>query len=255
MTKHLRTLQWNIGGGKIGTGPDGPYDTDGLDVLIAHIQQLSPDIITLQETHSRDEHNQAETIARALGWSDCINHAYAPSHIEAGQELGHAILSRFPLTQPGFELLPNPGLSLTMPNGQQALMHDKGISRCQIELPGSSRIEVVTLHLFPFRKAAADPLGPDFAALRSTITACVRPTSPLWLLQGDFNISHPSLRAFLPELFELTSMNEFVLPGPTTPRQRYYDHVLFRGLTLTTGQIDARITTDHYALVCDFTLP
>ncbi len=255
MIKHLRTLQWNIGGGKIGAGPDGPYTQDGLDEITAFIRAQAPDIITLQETHSNAAASQAESLASALGWASVFNDVYASSHIEAGQGLGQAILSRFPLSQHSFQLLPNPGLCITMSDGTTAPFHDKGISRCRLELPGAVELEVFTTHLFPFSKAAADPLGPDFAALRSTIAAIAQPTAPLWLMQGDFNVSAASLQQFLPELFELPSMDEFVLPGPTTPRGKLYDHVLFRGLTLTTGQIDTRITTDHYALVCDFTLP
>ena len=69
----IRTLQWNIGGGKIRDINSDPtkeidsvissYSEEGLDYIITNIKELNVDIITLQETHSDKNTIQAEVIA------------------------------------------------------------------------------------------------------------------------------------------------------------------------------------------------
>lgn len=253
MTLHLRTLQWNIGGGKIRTTADGPYDRDGLDCITQFIIAAAPDIITLQETHSNTALVQADVLAAALGWPSAVKDIYAPSHVEAGQELGQAVLSRWPITSHQFLPLPNPGLSITLPDGRIQPLHDKGVTRCIVDIAPGQSLEVVTLHLFPFRKLGIDPFDVRMAPVRETLTEATLPACPLWLMQGDFNLQQASLKTFLPDLFA-AGADEFILPAPTTPRGGLYDHVAFRNMKLATACIDSTLPTDHYPIICDFSL-
>lgn len=252
MIQRLRTLQWNIGGGKIRTMPHGSsYDQDGLAFIEQFIKEQAPDIVTLQETHSKNGHTQAEILARSLEWTAFTNDVYAHSHLEDGQGLGQAILSRFPITTHRFSLLPAPNLRLVLPGGHEAPIHDKGVTFCTVELSPQQYMNVATLHLFPFRKLKADAFNLEFAPIRAALTDLATPTEPLWVFQGDFNVNESSLRNYLPDLFA-HGIDEFVLPEPTTPRGGLYDHVLFKTLCLTSGRIIKDVPTDHYPIVCDF---
>ncbi|MET1033238.1 MAG: hypothetical protein ABWX94_01955 [Candidatus Saccharimonadales bacterium] len=68
---------------------------------------------------------------------------------------------------------------------------------------------------------------------------------------GDFNINHPAIRTFLPELFD-EDTEEIELPGPTTPKKRQYDHIIFRGMRLLGVEIDDAARTDHYPVTARF---
>ncbi len=62
----IKTIQWNIGGGKIRSANapvEGPYDKDGMVHIVGLLRKYNPDIITLQETHADDKIVQAEIIA------------------------------------------------------------------------------------------------------------------------------------------------------------------------------------------------
>lgn len=69
----IKTVQWNIGGGKLLTEGADPlllssYREEGLPQIIELLRELNPDIITLQETHALNGHSQPERIAQALGY-------------------------------------------------------------------------------------------------------------------------------------------------------------------------------------------
>lgn len=100
----IKTVQWNIGGGKFLTEGADPsllksYREDGLPKIIEILHAINPDIITLQETHASDGHSQPEEIAKALGYEGWINDEWADSHVEEGQRLGQGIVSRYPIIQ------------------------------------------------------------------------------------------------------------------------------------------------------------
>lgn len=250
MALNLRTLQWNIGGGKVRRGEAGPYDHDDLSHIIDTIQRLAPDIVTLQEAHTGNGVMQAATIAAATGLVHFVNDPYSQSHLEAGMQASQAILSRFPLEAHDFNFLPNPDLSATGPDGNRWVTFDKGVSRVLCQLPDGQDMDVVTLHAVPFGHFKRSPLDAEFAPIRHRLAELARPQQLLALVQGDFNNEAPTLADYVPDL--VSRMTEAPLPGPTIPKGKYLDHVLYRGLTLRSVAVVTDVLTDHYPVLCHF---
>src|SRR3989344_2982358 len=250
----VKTIQWNIGGGKIrkeNDPPGGPYADDG----IAHIQQIlekyNADIITFQETHADDKIVQAEIIAKDINLSYTANDIYDKSHIEDGQGLGQAIISRFPISEHDFKLFFNPHFETSTPSGGIWISHDKGVSRWNVDLGKGKIIEVATLHLIPFRVFGINPLEEKFESLRKNIAELASPSSDTFLLQGDFNFDDTSLKQFLPDLLNQTE-SEVLLDKPTTPKDRKYDHVLYRELKHIRSEVITDVLTDHFPVYSEF---
>src|SRR5690606_21752745 len=140
------------------------YNNDGFDEIVELLHIHKPDIITLQEIHADSSTNQAEAIASALGLKYVVSDFYADSHIENGQRLGQAILSRFPITNHTFELFLNPHFEAIWEDGSKALSHDKGVTSCTVDVNGVS-LDIKTLHLIPFRRFNIDPQSNDAEAV------------------------------------------------------------------------------------------
>ncbi len=250
----LTTVQWNIGGGKVRAKDStvdllASYNNDGLLEIIKLLRQLKPDIITLQEVHADNVTNQAEIIAEALGLKYVISDFYADSHIEYGQRLGQAIISRFPITNHSFEFFFNPHFEAIWEDGSKAKSHDKGVTGCRVDVNGVL-VEIKTLHLIPFRRFNVDPHSSNAKVVLNDVQDKLKSESPTLLVQGDFNLNVASLNEMLPTLMQ--NMDEVIQNLPTTPKGRKLDHVVFRGLSLDTSSAIEGVLTDHYPVVTSF---
>lgn len=251
----LCTVQWNIGGGKIRGAEDDPnaygiYCQEGLESIIEALKTYQPDIVTLQETHQSDEGDQAKILSEALGLPHFVSDPYDTPHIDPTQKLSQAILSRFPIRQHSFEFFFNPPYRKTMSDGEEWVSHNKGISTVEIEVQGRE-VVLQTLHMIPYRKFDVDFNDKNGSMVRESIEKQIEISRSPYLLQGDFN--HSDISALLPGVFK-NGLEEGAEKLPTTPRGRLYDHVLFRGLTLTSQTIDSNVLNDHFPIVSTFEL-
>lgn len=252
----LVTLQWNIGGARIrgvANPADQPssYSEEGLHYIIDYIKKLGPDIITLQETHSNADYNQTELIATELAYPFYINDTYADSHLDNRYKLGQGVISKFPIKNHSFNLFFNPHFQADW-SGERVVSHDKGLTRCTLDIKDINLL-LLTLHAIPFRPFNVDPLSTKAKELREDMSAKIRNSSPLMLLQGDFNYNGRSLKKFIPDVFD-SGTKEATQVAPTTPKGRYYDHVAYRGIDLIKTGSDDKALTDHYPLVSTFRL-
>ncbi len=256
----LTTVQWNIGGGKIRPHSANPeteqsYSVDGIDVVTSSISKYSPDIITFEETHANNSIVQAELIGQKLDYK-FVNDTYDHSHLEENQELGQAILSRFPIGNHTFKMFFNPHYEIDRPDGAHWVSHDKGLTSVQVDLPGNNKLIVLTLHMVPFRVFGIDPQGEQAQPVIESAAQLIREATKnigRFILQGDFNLDVDSIKDFFPNLFD-ADVQEVALAGPTTPGNKKYDHVLFRGLDLVSNRIDNEVLTDHYPIITEFKL-
>jgi endonuclease/exonuclease/phosphatase family metal-dependent hydrolase len=252
----LTTVQWNIGGGKIlapGADPTkmASYSEDGLDYVVDYLKTVTPDIITLQEIHINDSLNQAEYIAEKLGMSYWVSDAFADSHIEEGQKLGQAIISKYPISDKESQLYVNLNKEAPSDDGSTTWhSHDKGLTRCSIDL-GEVMLCATTTHLTPFRVFNIDVGSEDGRCILDDVEAKLANDSAYQLIQGDFNLDFSQLAPLFPTLINDT-MEEIPLEDGTTPKDRRYDHILYKGIQLTASTINKEALTDHYPVVAEF---
>lgn len=252
----LKTLQWNIGGGKIrGSDSDIVLDTsyslDGVDYIISKLKDFDADIVTLQESHAKGDNIQAEYIAREAGYRYWINDEYDDSHVEKGQRLCQSILSKYPINQHTFEFFNNPHFEVRTPQGEMWISHDKGLSSVAVQLPDAKSLHIGTLHMVPFRRFNREFTDMQVQNVLEDVSEKIQnKLKDLYLIQGDFNIDRQSLRAHFPKVLAL--MEEIEVMVPTTPKGRKYDHILYKGFKPVVTKIYDGALTDHYPVYNEF---
>jgi len=251
----IKTVQWNIGGGKIRRPDSDPMDplsycVDALDSIADTLSSLGPDIITIQEAHSGRERKQIEYLAHQLGIRNFVEDIYDSSHLEEGQDLSQGIISRFPIRAHSFQLFYNPKLETIGPKGERWTSHDKGVSGCMIAA-GEGELNLKTSHSFPARRYKVDPLGEEIGELRKDMAVKLKPEADRYLYQGDLNYNEWSVKPFLPDLFE-SGVTEVVLDQPTTPKGRKYDRIIFRNLEHLASVVIKNVLTDHFPIYSEF---
>jgi endonuclease/exonuclease/phosphatase family metal-dependent hydrolase len=248
----LKTLTWNIGGGKVLAANTDPtlmasYTVDGLDDIKYLLQNELPDIITLQETHKNDSYDQVADIAKTLGYDYFVHDSTSHSHIDPSMQLGHGILSRYPIISHQTGLFNNPHISVEWEDGTQAVTFDKGYTTCELDIDGTA-VSVTTLHLLPFRRFNLDVNTDAVREILGNVEASVTTTAEKWIIQGDFNINSATLREYFPMLFSV-GVEEATVDDPTTPKGNTYDHILYRGFNNKKQTVLSDVLTDHYPVV------
>lgn len=254
----IKTIQWNIGGGKIRKSGDDPMDplvycNDNLDVIIETLKKYDPDIVTIQECHTNSAKCQAEIIAKALDLKYFVNDVYDKSHLEDGQGLSQCTLSRFPIENHAFTFFVNPKFEAVGLNGDHWISHDKGVTSCNVKLGEKLNLQIKNSHSIPCRRFNVDPLSEDLVLLRNDMAEKLKPQSNLYLYQGDLNFDNSSIKAFLPGLLT-NETQEVILGAPTTPKGRKYDHILFRHLNHIKSEVISDQLTDHFPVYSEFNL-
>lgn len=250
----ISTIQWNMGGGYIrreGSDPKNvdSYNVSDLDYIIIILKKYNPSIITLQETHSDDDSNQAEEIARKLGYKYFFNDVYDESHIEKGQGLGQAIISRFPMNDHSFKFFINPNLELATAKGEKWVTHNKGFSKCFVLLENGEKLCVKTLHMVPFGKFGVNPQSPEITNIIKDIERKIFDNEKNVLLQADFNLDSEYLKDFFDHNYKELRQKEI-----TTPKGKRYDHVLYKGLENIKSEVIGDVLTDHFPIYSEFNL-
>lgn len=251
----LKTATWNIGGGKYLRDGEDPllmvsYCVNAIAGIAEWLKLSGPDIITIQEAQGDNDTNQVEEIAKLLGYDYHFFDATSSSHIDKGKTLGNGVISKYPISNHSTGLFFNPNIKTTI-QGRPATSHDKGYGTCTVNI-GNQNISVTTLHLLPFRAFGVDFESDIGKVILRSIEPAVLPSAPIALVQGDFNIDNERLAPILPGF--LMDMDEISLKEPTTPAGKRYDHVLYKGLKLENVDIDSNVKTDHYPVICDFSI-
>ncbi len=255
--KRLRTLTWNIGGGKLleegkDSGLMSSYNVDGITEIAGQVKGYSPDIITIQEAHGSKNDNQVAQIARELGYTHYFYDAISDSHIDSDYRLGNGLISRYPISNTHIGRFLNPEIHFEL-EGRKAFTHDKGYGSCDVDIDGVL-VHVTSLHLIPFRSVGLEFDSETTKNILSSVEAELRSSHDYELIQGDFNIHSPTVRNYIKHLFDSNLLDEIELNKPTTPKGRMYDHVLYGGLRFNTFVVDSSVKTDHYPVICDFSL-
>lgn len=251
----LRTLTWNIGGGKLlepGKDPRvmSSYTKEGLTSIVAKLKDIDADIIMLQEVQSFADTNQIATIAKRMGLQYFFYDPTSKSHIDDGQSLGNGIISKYPISEHKTGLFYNPKVTFSF-DGDAVQSHDKGYGHCLIDFNGY-KIRAITLHLLPFQKVGIDIYSKAAKKIFKSVAAGLTFNDEHILLQGDFNIDASTIGRHFNTLVGDNELLELPLKHPTTPRGHTLDHVLYKGMTVDDVIIDSSVKTDHYPVICTF---
>ncbi|MCK5416110.1 endonuclease/exonuclease/phosphatase family protein [Candidatus Parcubacteria bacterium] len=251
----ISTIQWNIRGGKIrdvnsAINSDESYNRDGVEYMKDVLKKYNPDIVFLQETHEKDNYNLVQELSTYASKTYFFNDIYAESHIVEGFGLGQGIISKFKINNHSFEFFFNPKLEIICSNGEKWITHNKGLSKCFIDINGTI-IELMTLHLMPFRRFRIDPFDKKLDRTRKDIRNKIFSKNKNFILEGDFNINNSSLKKFLPNFF-INDTKEVILDKYTTPFERYYDHVIYGSIKHISSTVLDNVLTDHYPIYSKF---
>ena len=190
-----------------------------------------PDILLLQEM----DEDGTEQVARALRH----NYVYYPASVfpRTKRNFGNAILSKWPLSQPGKVLLPYRGL-----NNQQLRIAVRGMVTI-----GDLEVSTYSVHTETYtvpprhRKAQISAVVDDIGAGNGYVVA-----------GGDFNtVSNRSIKRMVGQFAEIGLVRASKGAGPTVSkfglRPSAADHIFARGLTvLGAGKVDAITASDHF---------
>lgn len=253
----LKTVTWNIGGGKLLEDGEDPtkmasYSVDGIESIAKWLEEISPDIMAIQEAHGNEDGNQIQYIAKYLGYDYYFYDPTSDSHVDDSQKLGNGLISKYPISNQKVGRFFNPNITFQLEDRVRQT-HDKGYGSCDITI-GNIAIHATTLHLIPFRSVGIEFDSETGKKIISSISSELQNESDtdFQLIQGDFNIDANTVSGHLAPLFSANKLSEIVLDGPTTPNERMYDHVLYNGLNLKKVDIDSGVKTDHYPVTCDF---
>lgn len=251
----LKVLTWNIGGGKILDKNSDPsklasYSLDGFENIAQLLLSEKPDIVTLQESHKNGSKDQVKELADRLGYEFYIHDSTSPSHIDTDFELGHAVISRYPLSDHVFQLFENPHLEVVWEDGSVAKSFDKGYSSVTAKINDSELLRITTTHLVPFRRFEIELESEQAQQIISNVDKTIVRESKPWIVLGDFNIDSSLVADYFPTAFH--KMDEVNIESPTTPKGRKYDHILFDGLSLVEYRIANEVLTDHYPVIATF---
>ena len=252
----IKTMQWNIGGGRVCQEEADPllaesYCEDGLGEIIDVLLQEQPDIVTLQETHESEDIRQAEIIAVEADYNFWVNDTYDESHIQRGQRLGQAVLSRYPLSAHQFIPFTNPCLSKVDDKGVRRVSHDKGLTKCSIELPDRRKLLVETFHMTPFHFFDVELTSEAGSMALAELDSLLDDGQRLRLIQADFNIDAANVLSYFPAL-QARGFLEVVQAEPTSPKEKRLDHVVYAGMRAIRSTVRRDVRTDHYPVITDF---
>ncbi|MBK7932002.1 MAG: endonuclease/exonuclease/phosphatase family protein [Acidobacteria bacterium] len=252
----LKTLQWNIGGGRIyksGADPLDPasYSEDGIDSIVELIRREDPDVITLQETHEAGDNSQPGIIASALGYRFWLNHTTGSSFIDTSMHIGQAVISRYPIISSSFLPFTNPKFEV-LKDGELIRSKNGGLTTCIVELSAGVRAQIRTFHMVPFHFFGVDLKAQAALDALSEVDICLTSdTARRAIFQGDFNINSATMREYFPRLFAAGCV-EIVQTDPSTPKGKSLDHIIYKGLLMESTRVINQCRTDHFPIVAEF---
>jgi endonuclease/exonuclease/phosphatase family metal-dependent hydrolase len=198
-----------------------------------------PDILLLQEM---DEAG-TRRVARDLHH----NYVYYPASVFhwTKRDFGNAILSRWPLSDPGKVLLPHRGL----------------ISKqLRIAVRARVAIDAVAMSVYSVHTETYTIPSPQRKAQISAIVEDVGNSAGLVVVGGDFNtISNRSIRRMTGQFSEIGLARATAGLGPTINvlglQPVALDHIFTRGLTvLAKGKVDTTKASDHFPVWVELSL-
>lgn len=227
---NLKVVTWNI---KFAQEID-----QAIGELQSQAELRGADFLLLQEM----DETGVDAIARTLGY----NYVYYPAsvHAENGLNFGNAILSKWPLSQPGKILLPHESPA----NGQRR------IAVTAVAAVGDQAIPIYSLHIETIALSSEKQLQQSEAIVQE-----IDPAAGVVIAGGDFNtIAQIGITA-LEERFARANMTR-VAPGNRSTvikagKGFTADHIFVRGgKRLDSGVWPQTAASDHFPVWVDLSI-
>lgn len=224
----VTVLSWNIKGSAFGS------DHHHLEEIASTIEELSPDIVMLQEVHrgtrASGELDQFEILSKALEMNGCFGESLA---IGESGSYGNAVLTSGSIERSRRYILPGRGEPRT-------------VLSCEGEWDGIS-VPVMTTHLTAWDRANRRTRALQTSAILELIES---ESSPLLLLGGDFNAALSSV-----EMAGLASsprvrpvITDYVVTHPGSGRS--YDHLFVGdGWSVEDARVVRQGPSDHWPIL------
>lgn len=236
---NIIVVSWNIAGGqKIDRKKKGFEDTD---YFVQQLRSVKPDIVCLQETHTKKFGNMAKELAKKLSLRYVYNTPVSPSHINPNYQLGAAIISAFPFLKTKTVLYHNPQLTNIQKNGDIRHSHDKNLQFVQTKNFFVANTQLLPINVFGFEysnngvgKQLTQKVAEVFTLLPTPLILC-----------GDFNFSCPT--KLFSKMVSKLNLSE-ALPDKKTNRfSKYRPDQIYISKDFSLLDSDVLITeTDHY---------
>lgn len=233
----VHVASWNIHGGLDRGGQSFDYwrilDNYALDV--AAIQELQVSLEGKVPESCRES-------ALKMGLTDLTHHAFSLSPFDSGNLLAVALATKRPQHLTDVREFTNPSL---MVDGGEGL-HDKGALRSVLRFDDGTEVDVLSVHLFPFRRLRVDEAASMFNEVWDDIDRAIAPTPGIpRIVMGDFNSENRGV--ILPSLqnSSLTSVFDGIA---TRPNGAAHDDILIspEWTVLDAGVVET--ASDHHLL-------
>lgn len=236
-------MEWNIGGAIFADG------TEDLQKVASTIDQHSPDVVVLFESHSSPNGSQSQLLATMLGYPYFIEDPISNSHLSDGRMLGHGILSRYPLSDHALKVFKNPNLRTTW-HDADITTHDKGVTSVKL-MVDSHEIFIQTLHAIPFIPFKVTIGSTTMASIIADMEKNINYISTPSIIVGDFNLDVDSIINLFPHLAS-NGFKEIDTSGSTTINGLKLDRILYKDLTPYNSRVIQLENSDHYPVISTF---
>lgn len=221
------------------------FRTYKLDVIRAQMDQLTPDILFLQEIHGvhPKRYNSRHSPLESLASQSWPFHCYGRNAVYQKGHHGNALLSQFPII-----CHHNNDIS-------QSRLATRGLLHAQVQLNGKGTpLHLLNVHLDLFESARQRQA--DY--ISSYIADSISEKDKV-IMAGDFNDLRNRLDRKLLRHFEKASHQYRKLATFPSSFPRYdLDRIYFRNLSCTNARVVSnrrlRILSDHLPLIVEFSV-
>jgi endonuclease/exonuclease/phosphatase family metal-dependent hydrolase len=250
----VRVVTWNIAGGRRAKSlKRWDYEAEDLRYFIDQLKRLSPDIICLQETHSKPDRSvtQVQVISDGLEMEHVYECVMSNSHIDINQRLGIAIISRLKLNEVKTYKYEHPWFKLLYPDGRKAKKHDKYLLKAKVGDFYVVNTQLLPLHIWGYSYDEGE--GYQLAQKHQELFLGLK--RPL-IMCGDINTNYPE--KVYNKFFEAFSLAKALPDVPTRPerggRSRRSDYILYSSEFKLVSSGVVKTQTDHYLCMAELGL-
>lgn len=187
---NLKIVSWNIAGGHKAASLDHfDYQGEELEYFAGEISKLTPNIICLQEAHTKGSKSNATDLSELLDIEVIVNSVNSPSHIQRGYSLSNTIFSSLKHISVEENFYPDPKGELFWKDGTKANTHKKNLQYINFGDFNLANNQMLPVRLFGFSYDDKEGRGPELVEQINDVMSQIVENPVIWC--GDFNYENP----------------------------------------------------------------